>query len=62
MLPRTGARLEVAIGYRETGLFDMGQNMVDKVEASGPPDTITVRAKAADMLATMKACRRQREG
>lgn len=47
-LPRTGAELEVAIGYRETGLTPMGLWVVSETSLSGPPATITVRAHAAN--------------
>ena len=53
-LPRKGVRLEVLLGYEETGLAEMGVYAVDEVELSGPPDTLTIRAKAADMRSTLK--------
>ena len=54
-LPRKGATLEVELGYEETGKAKMGSSYtVDEVELSGPPDTLTIRAKAADMLSSLK--------
>lgn len=69
-LPRRGADLSVALGYDEagdseeltpdaralvkTGLVTMGLFTVDEVELSGPPDTLTVRAKAADVRDALK--------
>ena len=53
-LPRKGATLEVDLGYEETGTAKMGSYTVDEVELSGPPDTLTIRAKAANMLSTLK--------
>ncbi len=53
-LPRRGAELEVELGYEESGRVPMGRYTVDEVEISGPPDTLTIRAKAADMRAALK--------
>ena len=53
-LPRKGAKLEVSLGYRETGLARMGLFVVDEVELSGPPDALVIRGKAADMEASLK--------
>ncbi len=53
-LPRKGAALEVELGYKETGTARMGSYTLDEVELSGPPDTLTIRAKAADMLSSLK--------
>ncbi|AJF07759.1 contractile injection system protein, VgrG/Pvc8 family [Geoalkalibacter subterraneus] len=54
-LPRTGAVLEVALGYRETGLVAMGRWVVDEVSISGPPDTLIIRARAADLGQALRA-------
>lgn len=48
--PRKNARLQVAIGYRESGLVPKGLYIVDEVSHSGAPDRIIVQAKAANML------------
>ncbi len=57
-LVATGVLLEVALGKRDnngkTALHPMGWFTVDEIELSGPPDSYTIRAKAADMRATMK--------
>lgn len=53
-LPATGAELDVALGYRETGLIRMGLFVVDEVELSGPPSTMTIRAKAANFVGGAK--------
>ena len=53
-LPRRGAELKVELGYEESGRVSMGRYTVDEVELSGPPATISIRAKAADMRATLK--------
>ena len=44
--PDTGAELAVWLGY-EGGLQRMGLFIVDGIEISGPPDQMTIRAKAA---------------
>jgi phage protein D len=54
-LPRTGAKVRVWLGYRETGVSYMGLFVVDEVEISGVPEQITVRARAADMRKSLKA-------
>ena len=64
-LPRRGAELTVELGYdqapeseRRNGLkpgrVPMGRYTVDEVELSGPPATLAIRAKAADMRAALK--------
>lgn len=49
VLPRRGVALEVELGYAESGRAAIGRYVVDGLEVSGPPDTLTVRATAADM-------------
>jgi phage protein D len=41
--------LEISLGDGENQLTRMGLYIVDEIEHSGPPNTITVRGKAADM-------------
>jgi len=53
-IPKKGAELEVSLGYKEVGLIRMGLFTVDEVELSGSPDTMTIRAKAADMRGSLK--------
>ncbi|SMG64540.1 Phage late control D, partial [methanotrophic bacterial endosymbiont of Bathymodiolus sp.] len=53
--PVHGAELEISLGYRETGLVRLGLYIVDEVEHSGPPNTLTIRAKASDMRQSLKA-------
>lgn len=48
-MPRTGARLTVALGYQETGLVPMGTYVADEVRLGFPPARLSVRARAADM-------------
>ena len=52
---RKGVELAVAFGYKEDpDLVNMGLFTVDEIEMSGPPDTFTIRAKAADMRGSLK--------
>ena len=53
--PEKGAVLEVSMGYQQQGLRFLGSYIVDEVSHSGPPETMTIRAKAADMRASLKA-------
>ncbi len=53
-LPRKGAVIEASLGYQETGLKSFGKFTVDEVEVSGPPATMVIRAKAADMRQGLK--------
>lgn len=54
-LPRIGTRLDVALGYAETALIGMGSYVVDEIEISSPPATLSVSAKAADMSGPMRS-------
>lgn len=54
-LPGIGARLEVALGYEETGLIPMGVFLVDEIEMSGPPATLTVAARAAELSGPLRS-------
>ncbi len=58
-LPRRGAVLRVALGWHGGGLVDKGAFRVDEVEHSGAPDSVTVRARSADLTAGMRT-RRER--
>ncbi|MES9873172.1 MAG: contractile injection system protein, VgrG/Pvc8 family [Candidatus Sedimenticola sp. 6PFRAG7] len=53
-LPRKGAELDIAMGYAETGLAKMGLFTVDELELSGPPDTLIIKGKAANMRDSLK--------
>jgi len=54
-IPRTGATLEISLGYKKE-LVKMGTFVVDEVEMNSPPSTMTIRAKAGNMLGTLKSC------
>jgi uncharacterized protein len=54
-LPRTGAELDVSIGYQETGLVKIGLYVVDEISLSGPVRSMVIRGKAANMPKAIKA-------
>ena len=54
-LPRIGTVLIVSLGYAETRLVSMGRFIVDEVEMRSPPATLTVSAKAADMVGPFRS-------
>jgi len=53
-LPRTGAELEVFLGYEGQGLVRMGLFTVDEIGHEGPPSTLVFQGKAANMRKGMK--------
>lgn len=53
--PNHGAVLHVALGYKGQPLSPMGHYVIDEVTHQHPPSTLTIRGKAADMLASLKA-------
>ena len=54
-LPRIGTVLTVSLGYAETRLVSMGRFIVDEVEIRSPPATLSVSAKAADMVGPFRS-------
>jgi len=44
--PRKGVELRCWMGFKETGLFDMGLFVVDELEFNGPPAQLQISAKA----------------
>ena len=53
-LPRHGAQLDVKLGYKDEGLVRMGLYTVDEVSVEGPPDTVIIRARAANFRKSLK--------
>ena len=63
-LPRRGAELQIELGYsaggrlagleEDSGRVLLGRYIVDEVELSGAPDTLTIRANAIDMRDALK--------
>lgn len=63
-IPKTGAMLSVQLGWARgaglaLGLVDKGRFRVGAVEHGGPPDTLTIRARAADLGGDLRT---RREG
>lgn len=56
-IPRTGATLEISLGYEGQQLVRMGSYIVDEVEIEGPERQMIIRANAADMSGNIKAPR-----
>lgn len=54
VIPETGAKLEVFLGYEEQGLERVGIYTVDEIGLEGPSDTLIIPAKAADMKKNLK--------
>lgn len=59
-IPKSGAELEVFMGYEGQQLYSMGKFMVDEIELSGPPDKIMITGRSAnsnikDDVGTFKA-------
>ena len=54
-LPKIGTVLTVSLGYAETTRVAMGRFIVDEVEMRSPPATLTVSAKAADMVGPFRS-------
>jgi uncharacterized protein len=54
-LPRTGAELDISIGYKEIGLLKIGLYVVDEISLSGPVRSMVIRGKAANMPKAIKA-------
>ena len=58
-IPPEGAVLKLQLGWKQgrdvtVGLVDKGSFKVDDVSHSGPPDQITIRARAADFTSTIR--------
>lgn len=54
-LPKTGAKIEVFLGYVGQALVKMGQYTVDEVDVSGPAREMSIRANAVDMTGSIRA-------
>jgi hypothetical protein len=52
--PKRGVELQVWLGYQGEPLYSHGKYTVDELSHSGPPDKVTIRAKAPDILAGFK--------
>lgn len=56
-IPSRGANISVQLGYRETGLQDMGSFIVDEVTAAGWPQKLLIMGRSADMTQALKSPR-----
>ncbi|EOT2010891.1 phage late control D family protein [Salmonella enterica subsp. enterica serovar Montevideo] len=56
-LPRRGAVLQLALGWKGQPLFPKGAFTVDEIEHSGAPDRLTIRARSADFRETLNTRR-----
>lgn len=56
--PKKGATIEVSLGYAGRPLAFVGKYIVDEIEISGPPQSLVIRGKPADVAATLKSQRR----
>lgn len=54
-LPPRGAKMTVSLGYEGRDATVAGTYTVDEFELSGPPAALAIRAKGADMRASLKA-------
>ena len=57
VLPRRGAVIHLALGWKGQPLFPKGAFTVDEIEHSGAPDRLTVRARSADFRETLNTRR-----
>lgn len=53
MLPRRGAVITLALGWKGQPLFPKGAFTVDEIEHTGAPDRLTIRARSADFRETL---------
>ena len=53
-IPAKGAELQLSIGWAAEGLVDKGTFIVDEAEHAGTPDTITVRARSAELTKALR--------
>ena len=58
-IPPRGAELRLWLGWSDSGLVDKGTFHVDELEHSGAPDTLSIRARSADLRGDLKTRREQ---
>ncbi|WP_413247388.1 phage late control D family protein [Pseudomonas sp. Marseille-Q5115] len=56
-IPPRGAKIQLWLGWSDTGLVDKGTFIVDETEHSGAPDTLSIRGRSADLRAGLKVKR-----
>nr|DAN41999.1 MAG TPA: tail protein [Caudoviricetes sp.] len=52
-IPPRNATIQVAIGWKGSSLIDKGKYLVDEIQFSGAPDTLTLRARSADLKGSL---------
>lgn len=57
IMPRRGAVISLALGWKGEPLYSKGQFTVDEIEHSGSPDRLTIRARSADFRETLNVRR-----
>lgn len=57
VLPRRGAVITLALGWKGQPLFPKGAFTVDEIEHTGGPDRLTIRARSADFRETLNTRR-----
>src|SRR5690606_28370719 len=58
-IPPRGAELRLWLGWSDSGLVDKGVFTVDELEHSGAADTLSIRARSADLRGELKTRREQ---
>lgn len=53
-LPPVGETLSLQLGYKHTGMVDKGSFIVDEIEHTGTPDTVTLRCRSAELRSTLR--------
>lgn len=56
-IPPKGAVVKLWLGWSDTGLIDKGTYTVDETEHSGAPDSLSIRARSADLRGSLKTKR-----
>ena len=54
-IPSAETRLDLSLGFREAGLTKIGAYVLEERNGSGPPDVMTLVARAADMSSAIRA-------
>lgn len=57
IMPRRGAVISLALGWKGEPLYSKGKFTVDEIEHSGSPDRLTIRARSADFRETLNVRR-----
>lgn len=58
-IPERGANISISLGYRESGVHNMGSYVVDEVTAHGWPQKLIIFGRSADLTDALKSPRSQ---